>query len=73
MYRTKRCHRHDQLFYSGGCPRRDSCYFAHTEEELRPVPEEVDQHFSFRLRLVDGDSKQMFACENDVMHQDRSR
>jgi len=72
LYRTKRCHRHDQLWHMGGCPRRFECYFAHTEEELRPVPEEVDQHYSFRLRLVDGENKQLFACENDLMRQDKT-
>ena len=33
------------------------CIFAHTEEELRPVPNLGDENFSFRLRLFDGASE----------------
>jgi hypothetical protein len=50
FYKTRRCQKHEELVFQGGCPLGPNCPFAHSEEELRPAPIQ-DQRFLFEIHL----------------------
>ena len=39
-YKTRRCEAMEKGFFESGCSRGSECFFAHSEEELRPKPAE---------------------------------
>jgi hypothetical protein len=52
FYKTRRCIQHERNFLSTGCPRGSDCPFAHSEEELREPPTDLEpEAYLYELEL----------------------
>jgi hypothetical protein len=41
----------EKHLFEAGCPNGDECMFAHTEEELREIPQDYEEKYHFELHL----------------------
>jgi hypothetical protein len=67
LYRTKRC-LHGSFEQ---CPMRGMCPFAHTGDQMRPMPSLETQHFSYKLRLRHL-GREIFTCETHGIFRDQN-
>ena len=62
LYKTGRCQVHLDRMFDGGCPRGDACPFAHSEDELRSLPDHMtEERYLFDLQVITEDGQRLLA------------